>query len=83
VPSYDYKCPSCGFVIEIIHSIKDSSQFFCEKCGSKEPLERLISFNRTGFICKGSEASAWKEKRYRVKKNADLGVKQIERYGSD
>jgi len=29
----------------------------------------------------GTETTAWKEKRHRVKKNADLEVRQMERYG--
>jgi hypothetical protein len=44
---------------------------------------RLISFNRNSFIIKGeSVAKDWKEERYRLKRSANMGVKQIERYGS-
>jgi len=47
-------------------------------------MERLISYNRGGFILKGgSEAIHWKEKRNRMKKRAEMGVKQIERYGTE
>ncbi len=44
-------------------------------------MERLISKNISGFITGDTEAKLWKEKRHRVKKNAELGVKQIDRYG--
>jgi len=84
MPSYEYRCNDCSTIVEIIHSIKESPQFFCEKCSSKQPLERLISFNKSGFILKGgSEAIHWKEKRQRMKKRSELGVKQIDRYGTE
>jgi len=84
MPIYEYKCNSCDVVFEIPHSIKEDPVFHCQECESKEPLVRLISKNIAGFIFKGNktEASNWKEKRWRVKKNADLELKQIERYGS-
>jgi len=47
-------------------------------------MERLISWNGAGFILKGgTEAIHWKEKRNRIKKRAELGVKQIDRYGTE
>lgn len=83
MPTYEYKCNSCNIIIEVTHSIKETPQFFCEKCNSKVPLERIFSLNRTGFILKGgTEAIHWKEKRERIKKRSELGVKQIERYGT-
>lgn len=81
MPTYDYRCESCGSVQEEIHSIKISPEIECKECGSK-PMERLISKNISGFITGDTEAKLWKEKRYRKKKNADLGIRQIERYGS-
>jgi putative FmdB family regulatory protein len=84
MPRYDYKCPACSFIEEYIHSMKEDPEFFCPKCnGQHIKMERQISFNHGSFIIKGgSVAKEWKEERYRLKRSADLGVRQIERYGS-
>ena len=82
MPTYEYRCNDCGTIFEIIHSIKETPSFQCQECDAKEPLERLISQNIGGFIFKGhkTEAMNWKEKRVRYKKNAELEVKQIEKW---
>jgi putative FmdB family regulatory protein len=80
MPSYDYRCNTCGFQQEYIHSIKLSPEYLCPECN--QAMERLISHNTTGFIFKGgTEAMNWKEKRVRMKRRNDLGVRQIDRYG--
>lgn len=81
MPTYEYRCNSCGKVQEEVHSIKASPDISCQRCGT-EPMERLISLNVSGFITGDTEAKLWKEKRHRKKKNADLDVRQIERYGT-
>lgn len=84
MPTYEYKCVDCGNVQEIIHSIKQEPEVLCNECASKKPAERLISWNGAGFILKGgTEAIHWKEKRHRMKRQAELGVKQIDRYGTE
>jgi hypothetical protein len=46
-------------------------------------MERIFTINRTGFIIRGEAPSkVVKEQRYRQKHNADLSVKQVERYGT-
>ena len=83
MPTYEYRCDTCGHVQEEMHSIKSEPKILCTDCGSKEPLNRLISLNAGGFVVKGdSSTKLWKESRLRHKKNADLEVKQIERYGN-
>lgn len=83
MPTYEYRCDSCGNVQEEMHSIKTDPEIFCENCESKTPLTRLISNNAGGFVVKGdSSTKLYKESRLRHKKNADLEVKQIERYGN-
>jgi hypothetical protein len=64
--------------------MKEEPEFFCPKCnGQHIKMERLITFNRNSFIIKGgSVAKDWKEERYRLKRSATMGVRQIERYGS-
>ena len=86
MPTYEYRCPKCGHVQEEIHSIKASPKFICAPCqmggGEANVMERMISANATGFVIKGGSSSAgWKEKRIRRKKNADMNVRQIDRYG--
>lgn len=82
MPRYDYRCNNCQKVVEIVHSMKVSPVFKCEDCPD-EILERLISFNRGGFIIKGeSPSKVIKEMGNRRRKNADLGVRQLERYGT-
>ena len=85
MPTYEYGCPTCGTVKELFHSIKEDPVITCDKCIKDDKpvqMERLISHNIGGFIMKGgTETTAWKEKRHRVKKNADLEVRQMERYG--
>jgi putative FmdB family regulatory protein len=81
MPRYDYQCQLCSFVEEYVHSMKENPEFHCPKCNGQ--MTRLISFNRNSFIIKGeSVAKDWKEERYRIKRSADMGMKQIERYGS-
>jgi putative FmdB family regulatory protein len=50
VPTYDYRCESCG-TYELWQSIKDDALTACPKCGSK--VERLLTAN-VGFVLKGS-----------------------------
>ena len=86
MPRYEYRCPKCGLIKEELHSIKVDPEFICPACqmggGESNKMERLISRNFGGFVIKGgSPSAAWKEKRLRSKKNADLGVRQVDRYG--
>lgn len=86
MPTYEYRCPSCGVVREIVHSIKEAPQIRCEACTGDEVspvMERLISRNSAGFIFKTwTPSMAYKESRSRHRKNADLEMRQLERYGS-
>jgi putative FmdB family regulatory protein len=81
--TYDYSCAVCGLVQEEIHSMKESPVFYCPRCkesGKEVKLEK--QFTVTMFIIKGgTEASRWKEKRVRMERRKELGVRQVERYG--
>jgi putative FmdB family regulatory protein len=50
VPTYDYRCRSCGNVTEVIHSMLDDGPTVCESCGGV--LRRVIF--PSGIIFKGS-----------------------------
>ena len=86
MPTYDYLCGGCGLVEEQIHSMNDKPEYFCPQCkehGKEIKMERQFTINTAGFIIKGgTEAINWKEKRHHMKKNAELGIRQIDRYGT-
>jgi putative FmdB family regulatory protein len=82
MPTYEYYCKPCDIIKEVTHSIKEDPKIQCDKCSNPE-MERLISYNRDGFMFnQPTEAQNWSYKRKQMKKNVDMGVRQIERYGS-
>ncbi len=68
MPTYEYRCPQCGEVIEIMHSMNDESERTCEACNSA--LERLIS--RSSFALKGG---GWYKDLYSSTKPSDESSK--------
>ena len=50
MPTYDYRCRSCGNVTEVIHSMLEDGPTVCERCGGV--LRRVIF--PSGIIFKGS-----------------------------
>jgi putative FmdB family regulatory protein len=50
VPTYDYRCRSCGTTYEVIHSMLEDGPTTCERCGGE--LRRILY--PTGIIFKGS-----------------------------
>ena len=78
MPSYDYECPSCGKVTEVIHKISESPEVKCA-CGTV--MKKRFTPNRVGFSIKGgTDASHWKEKRLRMKKREQIDAHS--RWGS-
>jgi putative FmdB family regulatory protein len=51
MPRYDYECSNCSTVVEIEHSMKESKQFKCDKCGKN--MEKLISPPSLKFVGDG------------------------------
>ena len=51
MPTYQYKCTTCGFEFEEFQSMNDKPLNTCPKCGGKP--ERIIS-GGAGFLFKGS-----------------------------
>lgn len=49
MPIYEYKCKSCGDVVEIIARVGDRPLTKCRKCSGR--MEKLVS--RAAFILKG------------------------------
>ncbi len=51
MPTYQYRCPTCGHEFEEFQSMSEDPIEFCPKCGKK--TQRLIS-GGAGLIFKGS-----------------------------
>ncbi len=51
MPTYEYKCDSCGYVFEEFQSMTDQPLKTCPQCGEK--IHRLIGTG-AGLIFKGS-----------------------------
>ena len=47
MPSYDFKCPKCGQILEVVRSIFDDSAVVCEAC--KAPMAQLVSVPNLTF----------------------------------
>lgn len=85
MPTYDYRCPECKFVMEVTHSIKETPDIFCPAGKhSSVKMERLISLNKSGgFLFKQwTESQCYKIGRDKNKQNKELELRQIERYGT-
>lgn len=52
MPTYQYRCNSCGFETEVFQRMTESALTTCTQCG-KESFERVISAEG-GFVLKGS-----------------------------
>lgn len=60
MPTYEYRCTSCGDQFEIVQSFKDASLTVCDKCQGE--LRKVygnvgISFKGTGFYKNDSKPS--------------------------
>lgn len=51
MPTYDYRCPSCGHVFEKVQKITSKARHKCPKCGKR--AERMIS-SGVGLVFKGT-----------------------------
>lgn len=70
MPTYEYRCNGCGKVEEKFHSITEVLDLYCDKCGCKEPMVRIISYNPTGFVFKGGTTTIHQREKDRRKKKA-------------
>lgn len=52
MPTYQYRCSSCGHELEALQGMNDPVLTKCEKCGTNE-LKRVITAGG-GFVLKGS-----------------------------
>ena len=50
MPTYEYRCPSCGYDFEIFQKFSDKPLSVCPQCGGE--LRKV--FNSVGIVFKGS-----------------------------
>jgi putative FmdB family regulatory protein len=67
VPTYDYRCSSCGERVEIVHPIVGGPPDTCPSCGAFGTLRKAfapptIHFKGTGWAKKERHASAAKRR---------------------
>ena len=63
MPTYDYRCKSCGHELEVVQSFTDDALTTCEQCGGD--LRKVfgsvgISFKGSGFYKNDSRSSSGK-----------------------
>ena len=51
MPTYEYRCGSCGCTFDEFHNMNDTAQRVCPECGGK--AEKMIGTG-SGIIFKGS-----------------------------
>ena len=71
MPTYDYKCESCGHTFAAFHGMTEEPLKDCPECG-KEELRRLIG-SGAGIIFKGSGFYETDYKRSRVSPSKNGG----------
>ena len=86
MPTYEYKCPKCGTLIETVHSIKENPDIKCPACLEEKidsVMERQISRNFGGFIFKQwTESKNYSFKKQKDQESKKRKLKEIERYGT-
>lgn len=80
MPTYDYKCPKCGTVFEVVHKMSARHVAKCPKCGSK--AERQLSGGH-GIVFKGTGFYETDYKRKGEKKDGPEPVKDTKPSGGD
>lgn len=78
MPVYTYRC-DCGKTQDIMRKVSDTSEVICSECSSI--MHRYATGGSGSFVRGTTVGKYYKEDRLRKKKNAELDVKQFERYG--
>lgn len=52
MPRYDYYCPTCGNIIEVTHSIRETPELRCATCADR--MQRLLSGGEGVSVEKGT-----------------------------
>lgn len=68
---YEYKCDECDLITEIMHSMTETPEYKCEKCG--KAMRKLIT-GGTGFILNGQ---GWSSKGSALYSNPKTSTKEV------
>ncbi len=79
MPTYNYVC-ECGESKEVLHPMTSRPEVTCD-CGKL--MSRGITQNISGVDAGFTAAMIIKQTKYQQKRNAELDVKKVERYGSN
>jgi putative FmdB family regulatory protein len=78
MPAYEYKCED-GHMQSMVHKVSESPLVNCQECG--KPMRRYASGGSGAYVKGTTVGKYYKEDRLRRRKNAEMAVKQFERYG--
>lgn len=78
MPTYDYHCSKCEKTEEHIHGMLEQPEILCSSCNTV--MQKVIGVSQFS-IKGGTEASHWKEKRYRLQRSEEMSKRQRARYG--
>ena len=80
MPTYDYRCDSCGHTFDAFQKMSDEALILCPECNERS-LRRLIG-SGAGIIFKGSGFYETDYKRAGEKKSESKPEKKSESSGS-
>jgi len=78
MPLYQYRCEN-GHTAAKTHGMTEDPEFKCGEC--QEPMRRVLSGGTGSFVKATTVGKYQKQERLRKKKNAQLEIRQLERYG--
>lgn len=83
MPTYDYKCPQCEEIVEIMHSMSCEDEFLCSEC--QVAMEKQLSCTFYVANSMGPTIADRKEEEHQKKvKDPDRARrKRIKEFGSD
>ena len=79
MPTYQFSC-KCGSTEEIFRGVLETTPVSCPSCGLA--MAKDFTPSTIGHMRGSTPSKGYKETRVRKKRNAALGVKQMERYGT-
>jgi len=88
MPTYEYKCESCGEGCEFFQSMKDSPKKKCPKCGRMKLCRQIgggggFIFKGSGFYITDYRSKDYKEQAAKEKDNGSKESKKTDTTNSD
>ena len=78
MPTYTYAC-KCSHSLDLVHSMLEKPVVVCPCCSSN--MSRQITGGSGSYFKGMSGSKAYREKRYQKKRQAEIKVRQLEKYG--